>query len=50
MSNETIKHEPNLALYGGENTGFELYENLIKECILLKKLNNLKNIYLFIEI
>lgn len=50
MSIETIKYEPDLALYGGKNTGFELYETLIKECFLLKKLNNLKNIYLFIEI
>lgn len=50
MSEETIKYEPYLALYGWKNTWFELYENLIKECFLLKKLNNLKNIYLFIEI
>ncbi|MFK7779842.1 MAG: HemK family protein methyltransferase [Candidatus Gracilibacteria bacterium] len=50
ISTETIKYEPKLALFGGKNTGFELYEILIKECLLLKKLNNLNNIYLFIEI
>lgn len=50
MSPETVKYEPELALYGWKNTWFELYEVLIKECLLLKKLNNIKNLFLFIEI
>lgn len=44
MSYETITHEPDLALYWWENTGFELYEKLITQC------ENLWNISLFIEI
>lgn len=50
MSKETIWYEPDLALYGWKKTGFELYETLINECLLLKKLNNIKKIFLFIEI
>lgn len=45
-----LDFEPNLALFWGKKTWFELYEKLIKECILLKKLNFKKNIILFIEI
>ncbi len=44
MSYETITHEPDLALYWWEKTGFELYEKLISQC------ENLWNISLFIEI
>lgn len=44
MSPETIIYEPKLALYWWENTGFELYEKLINQCI------KIKNIVLFIEI
>ncbi|MDP2090391.1 MAG: peptide chain release factor N(5)-glutamine methyltransferase [Candidatus Gracilibacteria bacterium] len=50
MDNETINFEPDIALYGGENTGFELYEKLILQCIELKKQNYLENMILFIEI
>lgn len=46
MSKETIKFEPNLALFWWEKTGFELYEKLIFQ---IKELN-IKNIILFIEI
>lgn len=45
-----LDFEPNLALFWWKKTWFELYEKLIKECILLKKLNFKKNIILFIEI
>lgn len=48
MSSETVKFEPNLALFWWENTGFELYEKLIWQCLELKK--NLEEIILFIEI
>ena len=50
MDKETVKYEPDLALYWWKETGFELYEQLIKECKLLKKLNNIKKLILFIEI
>jgi len=50
MDKETVKFEPDLALYGWKETWFELYEQLIKECLLLKKLNNIKKLILFIEI
>lgn len=48
MSDETVKFEPDLALYGWENTGFELYERLINQILELNK--NISNIILFIEI
>ena len=48
MSDETIKYEPDLALYGWEETGFELYERLIAQCLELRK--KWHNITLFIEI
>lgn len=32
MSEDTI-YEPKLALFGGEETGFELYERLFREII-----------------
>ncbi len=44
------KFEPKNALYGGEKTGFELYETLIKQCFQLKNIAQLKSIDLFIEI
>lgn len=50
MSKETIIFEPDLALFWGENTGFELYEKLIWQCLELKKNKNLEKIILFIEI
>lgn len=49
MSTETVKYEPNLALFWGKNTGFELYEKLIWQCLELKKKFDLE-IILFIEI
>lgn len=48
MSAETIKYEPDLALYWWKKTGFELYERLINQCLELK--NTWFNIVLFIEI
>ena len=34
MSEDTV-HEPKLALFGGEKTGFELYERLFKKLSIL---------------
>lgn len=48
MDEKIIKFEPDLALYGWEKTGFELYEKLIYQTIKLKE--EFKNIVLFIEI
>lgn len=50
MSQETIKHEPSIALYWWESTGFELYEELIQQILELIKINKLNKITLFIEI
>ncbi|MDD3793244.1 MAG: tRNA (adenine(22)-N(1))-methyltransferase TrmK [Candidatus Gracilibacteria bacterium] len=50
MSKETIDFEPNIALFGGEKTGFELYEKLINQIFVLKINNDFENIILFIEI
>lgn len=50
MARSVIDHEPDSALYGGEKTGFELYEKLIKQCFQLKNILSLENITLFIEI
>jgi len=50
MDKETVTYEPDLALYGWKETGFELYETLIKQIQDLKVSNNIENIILFIEI
>lgn len=50
MSTEVIKFEPKIALFWWQNTGFELYEKLIRQCLQLKEKYNLENISLFIEI
>ena len=50
MDASVVKHEPDSALYGGEKTGFELYELLIKQCFQMKQIHKLKDIHLFIEI
>lgn len=50
MDPEVVKYEPNSALYWGEESGFELYEELIKQCLLLEKQQNIKKLLLFIEI
>ncbi|MDA7494860.1 peptide chain release factor N(5)-glutamine methyltransferase [Candidatus Gracilibacteria bacterium] len=50
MDNETVQFEPDLALYGGEQTGFELYEELIDQLIQEKSEINIPSITLFIEI
>lgn len=50
MDMSVVDFEPEIALYGGEKTGFELYETLIKQCFQLKKILNLHSITLFIEI
>lgn len=48
MSEETVKYEPDIALYWWEKTGFELYEKLIDQCFELKY--SWYNLTLFIEI
>lgn len=50
INNETIQYEPEIALYWGPVTWFELYEQLIQQCLELKKLTNIHSINLFIEI
>jgi len=50
MDLETIEFEPDLALYGWESTGFELYERLIFQVLELQSNYNLVKIILFIEI
>jgi len=50
MSKETVEYEPDSALYWGPVTWFELYEELIQQCLDLKKNWNIKSIDLFIEI
>lgn len=42
--------EPNIALFWGKKTWFELYEKLIYQIFDLKKIYNIKEILLFIEI
>lgn len=50
MSTEVLKYEPKIALFWWQNTGFELYEKLIRQCLQLKEKYSLENIFLFIEI
>lgn len=50
MDKSVVNHEPDIALYGGEKTGFELYEELIKQCFQLKEIYKIPEIHLFIEI
>lgn len=50
MDSETIWYEPELALYWWKNTWFELYEQLIRECIQFKNLYSINNLVVFIEI
>ncbi|MBX9809362.1 peptide chain release factor N(5)-glutamine methyltransferase [Candidatus Gracilibacteria bacterium] len=47
MSKDT-KHEPKLALFGGEKHGFELYERLFEEIKILKNIYS-GNIYILFE-
>lgn len=49
MDQEVLDNEPHIALFGGEETGFEMYEGLIEQIQELKKLHSLE-ITLFIEI
>ncbi len=50
MDKQTLKYEPKIALFWWKKTWFELYENLIYQCFVLKKQNPDKKIVLFIEI
>ncbi len=50
MAASVIEHEPDSALFGGKKTGFELYEEFIKQCFQLKNILKLENITVFIEI
>lgn len=50
MAASVIEHEPDSALFWWEKTGFELYEECIKQCFQLKNVLGLSTITLFIEI
>lgn len=50
MDSKVVRNEPNRALYGWAKTGFELYEELIKQCFQMKQVHKLWEIHLFIEI
>jgi hypothetical protein len=50
MDFAVINYEPDIALYGWAETGFEMYKRLIYECFALKREYNLFEIVLFIEI
>lgn len=50
MDKETVEYEPDTALYWGPVTWFELYEELIQQCLELKHSWNINTIDLFIEI
>lgn len=49
MDSEVLENEPHIALFGWENTGFEMYEKLISQINELKKIYSVNTI-LFIEI
>ncbi|MDD5769378.1 MAG: peptide chain release factor N(5)-glutamine methyltransferase [Candidatus Gracilibacteria bacterium] len=49
IDKNVLENEPHIALFGGEKTGFELYEKLIGQIFDLKKIYK-QNIILFIEI
>lgn len=49
MDKEVLENEPHIALFGWENTGFEMYEKLISQTRELEKLYSV-NTTLFIEI
>lgn len=50
MDKEVLDNEPHIALFWWEETGFELYEKLIGQISEIKKIYNLEQIILFIEI
>ena len=50
MDQSVRDHEPDIALYGGAETGFELYQKLIKQCFQIQQIHALESIDLFIEI
>lgn len=50
MDYSVIYFEPELALYWGKETWFELYEKLLVQCFEIKKLYKIEQIILFIEI
>ena len=50
MDESVIKFEPDVALFWGTKTGFEFYEDLVKQCYSFKKIYNIEKIVLFIEI
>jgi len=50
MDKNVVKNEPDSALYGWKETGFELYKELIKQCFQMKQVHKLGDIHMFIEI
>lgn len=50
MWKDVVDYEPDSALYGGAETGFELYEKFIKQCFQLKQVQKIEKLHVFIEI
>lgn len=50
MDKEVLENEPHIALFGWEQTGFEMYETLIHQIFKIKNIFQLEKIILFIEI
>jgi len=50
MDPGVVKNEPHTALFWGPDTGFELYEKLIKQCFQMREVHKLEEIHMFIEI
>lgn len=50
MGCDVVYYEPANALYWWDSTWFELYESMLKQCFLLKKIKDIHNIHLCIEI
>jgi len=50
MDSQVIQNEPHTALFGWKETGFELYQTLIKQCFQMREVHKLEEIHMFIEI
>lgn len=50
MDYEVLENDPHIALFWWQNTGFEIYEKLIKQILSLKEEFQIQKIYLLIEI
>lgn len=50
IDKEVLLNDPHVALFWWPKTWFEMYERLIKQVFQLKKIYNIKNLILYIEI